>query len=67
MHREYRPDDMHHGEAAAFGVSDGDPGDDERALIAFTALLGGLIGLDLVLWALGWDTRTVPARASRRR
>ena len=54
MHREYRPDDAH------LTVLTADPGDDERALIAFTALLGGLIGLDLVLGLFGWDTARWP-------
>ena len=45
---------MHHGHGAGLGIIQADPGDDERVLIAFTALLGGLIGLDLVLGLFGW-------------
>jgi hypothetical protein len=60
MHREYQPDDMHHGHGAGLGVIQADPGDDERALIAFTTLLGGLIELDLSLAAIGWDTGRFP-------
>ena len=60
MHREYRPDDMHHGHATGFGVIQADPADDERALIGFTVLLGSLIGLDVVLGALGWETGRFP-------
>ena len=52
--------------AAGLGVIQADPGDDERALIAFTALLGGLIGLDVVLGLLGWDTGRFPLGLSLR-
>lgn len=68
MHREYHPDDDHHGHSHAPGsglaVVASDPGDHERALIAFTAMLGGLIGLDVLLGAFGWDTRRFPAGLS---
>jgi len=60
MHREYRPDDTHHGHGAGLNIIQADPGDDERALIGFTALLGGLIGIDLLLAAIGWDTGRFP-------
>jgi Cu+-exporting ATPase len=60
MHREYRPDHMHHGEEGAFGLPIVDHEHDERALIAFTALLGGLIGVDLVLGLVGWDRGRFP-------
>jgi Cu+-exporting ATPase len=64
MHREYRPDDTHHGHGASPNVIQADPAEDERALIAFTALLGGLIGLDLVLGMLGWEIARWPLRLS---
>ena len=60
MHREYRPDHMHHGEEGAFGLPIVDHEHDERALIAFTALLGGLIGADLLLGLLGWERQRFP-------
>jgi Cu+-exporting ATPase len=60
MHREYRPDDMHHGEVGAFGVPISDAAHDERGLVAFTALLGGLIGADVLLSLLGWGGRRFP-------
>ncbi len=60
MHREYRPDHMHHGEDGAFGFPIVDHEHDERALIAFTALLGGLIGADLILGVVGWDRGRFP-------
>jgi P-type Cu+ transporter len=60
MHREYRPDDMHHGHGAGLGVIHADPAEEERALIAFTVLLGGLIGLDLLLGLARWDTTRFP-------
>jgi Cu+-exporting ATPase len=63
MHREYRPEDLHHleGDAAAMpaGASDGER-DHERALVAFTALLGALIGGDAVLHFFGWDSGRLP-------
>ena len=54
MHREYRPEDLHHLERGAV-VSPGGAGmdDHERALRAFTLLLGFLIGGDLLLGLLG--------------
>jgi P-type Cu+ transporter len=60
MHREYRPDHMHHGEEGAFGLPIVDHEHDERALIAFTSLLGGLIGADLLLGLLGWERGRFP-------
>jgi P-type Cu+ transporter len=55
MHREYRPEDLHHLEHGAVAASaDGGLDDHDRALFAFTALLGILIGGDVVLSLLGW-------------
>jgi P-type Cu+ transporter len=55
MHREYRPEDLHHLDHGAV-VSPGGAGvdDHERALFAFTLLLGFLIGGDLLLGLVGW-------------
>ena len=53
MHREYRPDDMHHGESLAFGTSVAVAAPDDRALVSFTALLGLLIGVDVLLGLMG--------------
>ena len=54
MHREYRPEDLHHLEHGAI-VSPGGAGvdDHDRALFAFTLLLGLLIGGDLLLGLIG--------------
>ena len=54
MHREYRPEDLHHLDHGAV-ISPGGAGvdDHERALFAFTLLLGFLIGGDLLLVLLG--------------
>ncbi len=60
MHREYRPDDTHHVQVGAFGVPLADTAPDERALIAFTALLGILIGVDVLLGAMGWGGLRLP-------
>ena len=60
MHREYRPDHTHHSEVDAFGLPIVDHDHDERALIAFTSLLGGLIGVDLLLGLIGWDRARFP-------
>ncbi|MGP0070018.1 MAG: FtsH protease activity modulator HflK [Isosphaeraceae bacterium] len=51
---------MHHGEGGAFGLPIVDHEHDERALIAFTALLGGLIGADLLLGLMGWHPGRFP-------
>jgi Cu+-exporting ATPase len=61
MHREYRPDDLHHltGDAVA-SASGGDLRDQERALFLFTALLGALIGGDALLSLAGWDSSRLP-------
>jgi cation transport ATPase len=59
MHREYRPDDMHHGQSLPFGTAVGEAPDD-RALVSFTALLGLLIGADVLLGLLGWDRVRFP-------
>jgi Cu+-exporting ATPase len=52
MHREFRPEDMHPFETDPFAVvsADGDARESRR-LYAFTAFLGVLIGVDLLL---GW-------------
>src|SRR5438067_396855 len=60
MHREYRPDDMHHGENLAFGASAAVEAPDDRALVSFTALLGMLIAVDVLLSLLGWDRGRFP-------
>ncbi|WP_152050031.1 cation-translocating P-type ATPase family protein [Tautonia marina] len=57
VHREYHPDDMQHLRAHAFeaaGAHDDHEQhhrDEHLRLYLFTALLGALIGLDLVLWS----------------
>ena len=54
MHREYRPEDLHHLERGAVVAPGGAGVDDhERALFAFTLLLGFLIAGDLLLGLLG--------------
>src|SRR5437870_13489232 len=60
MHRKYRPDDMHHGESLGFGASVAVEAPDDRALVSFTALLGALIGVDVLLGLLGWDRGRFP-------
>ena len=50
MHREYRPEDLHHIErSAVIAPAGGATDDQDRALFAFTALLALLIGGDLLL------------------
>ena len=53
---------MHHLRAHAFGESDAhpDPHHDHRSLYTFTAILGVLIGGDLVLGWLGWELIRAP-------
>jgi Cu+-exporting ATPase len=60
MHREYHPDEMRHLESAAFGSTAGGVEQGERALVAFTALLGVLIGADILLGASGFDRTRFP-------
>src|SRR5436305_7605064 len=60
MHREYRPDDMHHGGGLTLIAGGGGVESEERALIAFTAVLGGLIAGDVLLGLLGWDRARFP-------
>src|ERR1700724_865308 len=61
MHREFRPEDLHHLDGDAVTMAPGgDVRDHERALFTFTALLGALIGADVLLSLLGWDTRRLP-------
>ena len=63
MHREYRPEDLHHLDKGAVASPGGAGVDDhERALFAFTLLLGFLIGGDLLLGLLG--RRPLPADLS---
>ena len=51
---------------ARSGVPIVDHEHDERALIAFTALLGGLIGADLLLGLSGWERGAIPDGALAR-
>ncbi|MFI5454382.1 MAG: cation-translocating P-type ATPase family protein [Isosphaerales bacterium] len=61
MHREYRPEDLHHLDGQAVTPPAGEAGHHhERALFAFTALLGALIAGDALLNLLGWDSRRLP-------
>jgi Cu+-exporting ATPase len=61
MHREIRPEDLHHLEGDVLAVpSGGAGGDHERALFAFTSVLGALIGGDVVLGLFGWDSGRLP-------
>ena len=61
MHREYRAEDLHHLDGGASLASSGGGVDDrERALFAFTALLGALIGADVVLSLLGLGRTPLP-------
>ena len=63
MHREYRPEDLHHLDGSAFVATAGGGGhehDHERALFAFTALLGCLIAADVLLGLLGWERAVLP-------
>src|SRR5262245_50545931 len=74
MHREYRPADMEHLRAHAFG-GHGHGGDDhhhhphddhqehhhdDRILYALTALMGVLIGGEVVFGWLGWESWRAP-------
>jgi len=61
MHREYRPEDLHDLEGGARVASAGRGLDDhERALWAFTVVLGLLIGGDLILALLGSSRGRLP-------
>jgi Cu+-exporting ATPase len=65
MHREYHPEDMRHLRAHAFEeVGEHAPHDDHRSLYAFTALLGLLIGADVLFWALGLEGWRTPLGGS---
>jgi P-type Cu+ transporter len=66
MHREYHPADMHHLRAHAFdeGGAAAHHHDDHRALYALTALMGLLIGGDLLFGALGWEAWRAPMGVS---
>jgi Cu+-exporting ATPase len=59
MHREYRPEDLHHLDGPAAGSSFGSV-DHDRALAAFTALLGLLIGGDILLGLIGSGQGRLP-------
>jgi P-type Cu+ transporter len=54
MHRECRPEDLHHIERSAPLAPGGGVDDHDRALFGFTALLPLLIGRDFFLGLLGW-------------
>ena len=56
MHREFRPEDMHPFETDPFAVvpAEGE-GHESRRLYAFTAILGLLIGGDVLFGWLGWE------------
>jgi Cu+-exporting ATPase len=61
MHREYRSEDMRHAHAHAF--EEGGPEhthENHRPLFALTALLGVLLGADLLLRAFGTDPGSWP-------
>ncbi len=67
MHREYHPEDMQHRRAHAFGDGhdhDRDHehvhGDDHRSLFVLTAVLGLLLGSDLLFGWLGWESWRSP-------
>jgi P-type Cu+ transporter len=70
VHREYHPADMHHLRAHAFGDGDGHHSHDhdhdhahhhdDRSLYTLTAILGVLIGSDVVFGGLGWDSFRSP-------
>ena len=67
MHREYHPADMHHLRAHAFGDDghhhdhhDHHHHDDPRSLYTFTAILGLLIGGELIFGWLGLETLRAP-------
>jgi Cu+-exporting ATPase len=60
MHREYRPEELHCFDGGTVvGPAGRGALDQERALVAFTALLGVLVGGDVILGLVGWN----PARA----
>ena len=77
MHREYHPDDMRHRRAHAFDPPDSahdhdhdhghhhDHEDHEhRSLFAMAAVLGLLIGADLIFWWVGLDAWRSPGGVS---
>jgi Cu+-exporting ATPase len=53
MHREYRPDEMHHHHDDPFAVVEHGHEHRETGLYLFTAFLGLLLGIDLILNGLG--------------
>lgn len=62
MHREYHPTDMNHLRAHAFEAGGGRKRhhDDRRSLYLLTAILGVLIGADVLFSALGWESWRAP-------
>jgi P-type Cu+ transporter len=65
MHREYHPEDMNHLRAHAFaGGEDHAHEEDHRGLYTLTAVLGLLIGGDVLFGALGWEAWRVPLGVS---
>ncbi len=60
MHREYRSEDLHHLDGGVVSSGEGAAFDRDRALLAFTALFGALLGGDAVLWLLGLDRGLLP-------
>jgi P-type Cu+ transporter len=72
VHREYHPEDMHHLRAHAFGEGYPHPPDesgsghqhhhhdDHRSLYALTAILGVLIGCDVIFGWLGLEAFRAP-------
>ena len=60
MHREYDPADMHHLRAHAFQEEGPAHGESHRALYTLTAILGLLIGGEVLFAALGWESWRAP-------
>src|SRR5262245_59250763 len=67
MHREYHPADMHHLHAHAYDEGAGELAarhENHRPLYLLTLVMGVLIGLDVVLHALGWESWRAPGGVS---
>jgi Cu+-exporting ATPase len=60
MHREYHPEDMHHLRAHAFDQAGHARHEDRRPLYVLTAILGLLVGGDVLFSALGWEAWRAP-------